>query len=43
MKEMIACCGLVCTECPAYIATQNGDDKLRKKNGFRLVRSFMVM
>jgi hypothetical protein len=31
MKEMIACCGLVCTECPAYLATQNGDDELRKK------------
>jgi len=31
MKEMIACCGLVCTECPAYIATRNGDDELRKK------------
>lgn len=31
MKEMIACCGLVCTDCPAYIATQQNDDELRKK------------
>ena len=25
MNEMIAYCGLVCTECPAYVATQAGD------------------
>lgn len=25
MEKMIAFCGLVCTECPAYIATQKGD------------------
>lgn len=25
MDEIIAYCGLVCTECPAYIATQAGD------------------
>ena len=24
-KEMIACCGLVCTECPGYIATREND------------------
>jgi hypothetical protein len=24
-NKMIACCGLICTECPAYIATQDGD------------------
>lgn len=23
MKEIIAYCGIVCTECPAYVATQN--------------------
>jgi hypothetical protein len=28
-KKMIAKCGLVCSECPAYIATQNNDDALR--------------
>ena len=25
MEKMIACCGLVCKECPAYIATQADD------------------
>jgi len=25
MERMIAFCGIVCTECPAYIATQNDD------------------
>ncbi len=29
--EIIAFCGLVCTECPAYIATQTDDKELRKK------------
>ncbi len=31
MKEMIAYCGLVCTSCPQFIATQNDDDIARKK------------
>lgn len=26
-EKMIAYCGQVCTECPAYIATQNNDKK----------------
>jgi hypothetical protein len=25
VERMIAYCGLVCTECPAYVATQTGD------------------
>jgi len=25
VNEMIAYCGLICTDCPAYIATQAGD------------------
>lgn len=28
---MIAFCGLTCTECPAYIATQKDDDNEREK------------
>jgi len=28
-EKMIAKCGLVCSECPAYIATQKNDDVLR--------------
>jgi len=31
MDRMIAYCGLVCTECPAFIATQQNDDAKRKK------------
>ncbi|NQV18493.1 MAG: DUF3795 domain-containing protein [Armatimonadetes bacterium] len=31
MKKIIACCGIVCIECPAYIAFKNDDDELRKK------------
>jgi len=30
MEKMIAYCGLVCTDCGAYIATQKNDDKKRK-------------
>jgi hypothetical protein len=30
-EKMIAVCGLVCTECPAFIATQNDDDQKRKE------------
>ncbi len=31
MDKMIAFCGLVCTECPAFIATQKDDDEERRK------------
>jgi len=31
MDKMIAFCGLPCTECPAFIATQKNDDKEREK------------
>ena len=31
MDKMIAFCGLVCTECPAFLATQKDDDAKRKK------------
>lgn len=31
MDKMIAFCGLTCTECPAFIATQKDDDKEREK------------
>jgi len=29
--EIIGSCGLVCSQCPAYIAYQTDDDALRKK------------
>jgi len=31
MEKMIAYCGLVCTSCPAYIATQNNDQEALQK------------
>jgi hypothetical protein len=29
-EKIIACCGMVCTDCGAYIATQRNDDNLRR-------------
>jgi len=29
MPKMIACCGLVCSNCPTFLATQNDDDLAR--------------
>jgi hypothetical protein len=31
MDKMIAYCGLVCTNCPTYLATQADDDEARRK------------
>lgn len=31
MNKLIACCGLDCEKCNAYIATKNNDDALREK------------
>lgn len=31
MDKMIAYCGIVCTECPAFIATQKNDDAKRRE------------
>lgn len=31
MKEIIAYCGLICNECPAFIATEKNDRKQMKK------------
>lgn len=31
MNKIIACCGLECSSCDAYIATRNNDDNLRRK------------
>ncbi len=31
MEKMIACCGLDCAQCPAYIASKSNDDGLRAK------------
>jgi hypothetical protein len=31
MTTMIACCGLVCSSCPTFLATRNDDDVAREK------------
>ncbi len=31
MEKMIAFCGLICSDCPAFIATQKNDDEQRRK------------
>jgi len=31
MGKMIAYCGLICTDCPTYLATKNDDDAARAK------------
>jgi len=39
---MIAYCGLVCTECPALIATQKDDDEMLKRVWARFDRELNV-
>ena len=31
MQDIVAICGLTCTECPAFLATQNDSDEERKR------------
>jgi hypothetical protein len=31
MNEMISLCGLLCSDCPAFVATKNNDDNKRKE------------
>ena len=31
MEKVIAFCGIICSECPAFIATKNNDDNKRKE------------
>ena len=40
MQKMIAYCGIVCTSCPQFIATQNDDDILREKAARRIARKY---
>ncbi|KPJ65710.1 hypothetical protein AMJ44_09620 [candidate division WOR-1 bacterium DG_54_3] len=42
MEKMIAFCGLVCSECPAYIATQKDDDNERRKVAEMWSKGFKV-
>jgi len=40
MKEMIAYCGLICNECPAYIAHKNDNEQLRIKTAKQWSKEF---
>jgi hypothetical protein len=40
MDEMVAYCGLICTECPQYIATQNDDTIAKIKIAEKLQKEF---
>lgn len=40
MSRMIAYCGLVCSSCPAYIATQNDDDEARAQTAAYYLKKF---
>ncbi len=31
LDKIIGCCGLVCSECPGFVATQKDDDEERRK------------
>jgi hypothetical protein len=40
MNKLISYCGIVCTECPAYIATKNNDDAKRKETAREWSKQF---
>lgn len=40
MSQMIALCGLNCTQCPMYIATQNDDDDARAEAADMLFQKY---
>jgi hypothetical protein len=42
MQKIIACCGLVCSECEIYLATVNNDNELRAKTVVSLKEAFNV-
>lgn len=40
MEKMIAYCGLLCTDCPAFIATQNDDQQALKQVAAQWTQEF---
>jgi Protein of unknown function (DUF3795) len=40
MSKMIACCGLVCSDCSTFLATQNDDDDAREKTAALYAQKF---
>lgn len=41
-KQLIGVCGIVCSECGAYLATKNNDEALRKKTAEEWSKMFGV-
>jgi len=42
MSKMISCCGLVCTECPAYLATQANDENKARETAAMWSKMFSI-
>ncbi len=42
MEPMISFCGLLCNECPAYIAKQEDNDELRKRTAEQWSKQFKM-
>ncbi|MFC1851924.1 DUF3795 domain-containing protein [candidate division CSSED10-310 bacterium] len=42
MEKMISMCGLICSECPAFLATQADDDAKRKEVAEMWSREFQA-
>jgi hypothetical protein len=42
MDQMISYCGLICTGCPAYLATMEDNDQLRADTAVQWSRQFKV-
>ncbi|MGB5156800.1 DUF3795 domain-containing protein [Desulfobacterium sp. N47] len=40
MSQIIACCGLVCSDCPVFLATENDDDAARKNTAEYFSKKF---
>ncbi|MCG8683477.1 MAG: DUF3795 domain-containing protein [Desulfobacterales bacterium] len=40
MEKMIAFCGLSCTDCPTFLATQANDDEARKKTADMMEKKY---
>lgn len=40
MSKMIAYCGLVCTDCPTFLATQNDNDNARRETAAYYAEQF---
>ena len=40
MSKMIAYCGLVCSECPTFLSTQNDDNAARQKTADLYAKKF---